>query len=223
VKALFITGAGTGVGKTFVAAALAHQLSARGKKVVALKPVATGFRAGDPDSDPAIFLRAAGLAPGEKNLARISPWRYAEPLSPDQAARHAGKTIAPKALVEYCRAAIRENQMTLIEGIGGAFTPLAENFLVADWIKALRAPFLLVTGSYLGTLTHTLATLEALGRRKLAPKAIVVSQPLEAPVPLRETLASLTAEAGGVPVFPLPHLAGNDGFAKAPDLTHLLK
>jgi len=223
VKALFITGSGTGVGKTFVAAALLHQLRAKGRDAIALKPVATGFREGDPDGDLDVLLRAAGLEVTENTLSRISRWRYSEPLSPDQAARKAGRPIERKALLDFCRAAIKENPMTLIEGIGGAFTPLAEGFLVADWIKALRVPFLLVAGSYLGTLSHTLATLEALAARKMKPTALIVSQAFNDPVPLRETVASLGENVKGLPVFPLPRQGGQNVHAKAPELLHLLK
>lgn len=223
MKALFITGVGTGVGKTFVAAALLHQLTAAGRKGAALKPVATGFVESDPESDAAILLRAANLEATEQAIARVSPWRYPDPLSPDQAAAKAGRPIAPEAVVDFCRKAIREKGTTLIEGIGGAFTPLAEGFLVADLIKALKVPALLVTASYLGTLSHTLAAVEALAARKIKPRAIIASQSLNGPVPLRETVRSLEANVKAIPIFPLPFQSGADAFARAPDLLHLLK
>jgi dethiobiotin synthetase len=91
VSAVFVSGTGTDIGKTFVTAALIHELRRRGRAVDALKPVVSGF---DPAqlaaSDPGVFLAALGRAPTAAALDRIAPWRYSAPLSPDMAARREG-------------------------------------------------------------------------------------------------------------------------------------
>lgn len=223
MSAVFITASGTEAGKTFAAAALVHQLKEEKRDALALKPVVTGYRDLDPKSDPAVLLRAMGLKVTRKNVAAIAPWRYREPLAPSQAAAKAGRPVERKVLLEFCRKGIEAHETTLIEGIGGAFVPLAGGFLVADWIAALKIPALLVTASYLGTLSHTLATLEALKARKIVPCAVIVTQTLTNPVPLPATVKSLEAEIGKIPVFPLPYQTGKDGWRSAPPMLHLLK
>lgn len=226
MRAFFITGVGTGVGKTFVSAALLYQLRAAGEKPFALKPVVTGFLENDEAGDSFQLMNALGINRSEETLAVVSPWRYIAPLSPDQSTRKEGKSINADALVDHCRATIAKNSVTLIEGVGGAFTPVTQNFLVVDWIVALNIPFLLVAGNYLGTLSHTLATVEALRARKIEPKAIIVSQTTDAldhPVSLEENVASLLSHLKDTVVLSLPYQSAAAGAAKTPDLVHLLK
>src|SRR5690606_37190392 len=163
---IFVTATGTGIGKTFITAALAAQSRAAGQTVTALKPVLSGFDPADLTSDAHLLLQAQGLALTSANLDRIAPWRFAAPLSPHMAAARDGKTIDFEALVAHCRNAMGEPEdLVLIEGVGGALVPVTDEHLVAHWIAALKIPALVVTGSYLGTLSHTIATVEALRGR----------------------------------------------------------
>jgi len=222
MTALFITATGTGLGKTVVTAALAHQLIAQNRAVRALKPVISGFDAADPDSDTAILLRALGRPVSAEWIAAISPWRFAAPLSPDMAAAREGRRIEPRTLARWCRVRIAEcDGLTLIEGVGGAFVPLDGDYLVADWIADLGCPSLLVTGSYLGTLSHTIAAVEAMAARDIAPAGLIVSASEEEPVPIEETTAALERRLR-LPAAILPRLAGPDPWTGAPDLTDLL-
>ncbi len=174
---LFVAGTHTGIGKTLVTAALAHQLRRAGRPVTAVKPVMSGFDAADlAGCDAGLLLAAQGIAPTEERVAGIAPYRFAAPISPDMAAAREGRTIALDALVAFCRATDRPGQATLVEGIGGAMTPLAPGATVLDWIAALGCPSVLVAGSYLGTLSHSLTALAAMGARGCAPRAIVVSE-----------------------------------------------
>jgi dethiobiotin synthetase len=107
MSAYFITGTGTHIGKTFVTAGLLRHLHEAGEPVWALKPVVSGFdmthaRA----SDPGLLLEAMNHATSPDCIARIAPWRFAAPLSPDMAAAREGKEIDFKALVAFCRDAI---------------------------------------------------------------------------------------------------------------------
>jgi dethiobiotin synthetase len=197
VPRVFIAGTHTGIGKTLVTASLAYRTGAR-----AMKPLATGFD-GMAGSDTEILCKAMGIRP---TLA-ISPFRFQAPLSPDMAAAREGRRVDLAALVSACAEA------ELIEGIGGVMTPLNERDTVLDWITALGCPTVLVAGSYLGTLSHTLTALEAMRARGLSPIAIVVSESLDSP-PLHETAATLSRFAR--PVFTVPRIAARNAWETAP-------
>jgi dethiobiotin synthetase len=205
---LFITSSGTGIGKTFVTRRLIAELKAAGRDVRALKPVASGFDAAHPeDSDTGQLLRALELEPTTANLDAVSPWRFAAPLSPDMAAARERRTVPFAALVAHCRAADRNGGVTLIEGIGGVMVPLDGEHTVLDWIAALEVPALLVVGSYLGTLSHSLTAVEALRARRVAMAGIVVSESEAEPVSTAETAATLARFSAPVPVCVLPRAA----------------
>ena len=168
MSTLFVTATGTEIGKTLVTAALCHELRAAGRPVRALKPVLSGY---DPatlaDSDPGVLLASLGEAATEEAVAGIAPWRFSAPLSPDMAAAREGRRLDLAEILAYCRAA--QGDPLLIEGIGGAMVPLNEQHTVLDWIAELGAPALVVTGSYLGTISHTLTTLAAIRGREAFP------------------------------------------------------
>lgn len=200
---LFVTASGTGVGKTFVMRALIDALRRARRSVRALKPIASGFDPGDPaNSDTGILLAAQGLDPTRENLDAVSPWRFAAPLSPDMAAARERRTIPFDGVVDFCRPP-PEAATTLIEGIGGVMVPLDAEHTVLDWIAAVDAPALLVTGSYLGALSHTLTAALALRSRACRTVAIVVSESESQPVPAAETAAVLRRFVA-TPVLVLP-------------------
>jgi len=201
---IFVTSSGTEIGKTFVTLQLIAELTSLGKRVRALKPVASGFDAAAADtSDSGLLLRALGLAVTTQNLDTVSPWRFAAPLSPDMAAAREQRSISWPALVRACRAPT-DADVTLIEGIGGVMVPLDAEHTVLDWIVALEAPALLVVGSYLGTLSHSLTAATALRSRGVPLAGIVVSESPEQPAPLEETAAVLERFLGPTPVQALP-------------------
>jgi len=204
----FITSSGTGIGKTFVTRQLIAELKAAGRRVRALKPVASGFDAADAEgSDTLQLLRALALEPTAANLDAVSPWRFAAPLSPDMAAARERRTIPFAALVAHCQAAGRGGDVTLIEGIGGVMVPLDYEHTVLDWIAALEVPTLLVVGSYLGTLSHSLTAAAALRARGVMIAGVVVSESEVEPVPTVETAAALARFITPVPVQALQRAA----------------
>ena len=211
MSATFITATGTDVGKTFVATALIRHLRAAGRVVEALKPVASGY---DPDkaatSDPGMLLTALERPVTPVMIERIAPWRFAAPVSPDLAAKLENRTVDFDALLAFCRVAIdRCPGSMLIEGIGGVMVPLDDTRTVLDWIVALKLPIIMVTGSYLGSLSHTLTSLDAVRRRAIAVKALVVNETPGATVPISDTIATLKRFADSIPVLPLPRLKSN--------------
>jgi dethiobiotin synthetase len=204
VTAIFITGTGTDVGKTFVGASLIRHLRQMGRSVDAIKPVVSGF---DPDqpaaSDPGILLQALGFPVTLQNIERISPWRFRAAISPDLAARREGRRIDVDDVVAFCKSAIEDRrEILLVEGVGGIMVPLDGQRTILDVMMALQLPLILVVGSYLGTISHTLTALDALFRRDMAVLAIIVSETPGSPVPLDETVAAIARFAE--PVIGLP-------------------
>ncbi len=193
MSAVFITGTGTDVGKTFVGAGLIRYLRNVGQRVNVLKPVASGFDPAAPSgSDPALLLEALGRDVNAAELQRISPWRFRAPISPDMAAYAEGKTIDFAEVIDFCSSAIVHNTgALLIEGVGGVMVPLDTQHTVLDVMVALQLPVILVTGSYVGTLSHTLCSQDVILRQALDLRAIVVSETVNAGVSLEATLSSL--------------------------------
>ena len=221
MSTVFVTASGTGVGKTFVTRRLIAELQAAHRTVRVLKPVVSGFDAADPDdSDSGELLRALGLARNAANLDAVSPWRFAAPLSPDMAAAREHRSISFGALIDFCRAPSAAD-VTLIEGIGGVMVPLDAEHTVLDWIADLRAPAVLVVGSYLGTLSHTLSAAAVLRERGCTLAAVIVSESAEQPAPLVETAAVIERFLRPTVVGVAPRV-GSAGGAAIPPLLPLL-
>jgi dethiobiotin synthetase len=212
MSAVFITATGTDIGKTFVTAGLIRYLRASGREVDALKPVMTGFDPAHPEaSDAGVLLTALGRPVTAAEIARISPFRFSAPLSPDMAARRERRDIDFDTLAAFSAdAAARARGTLLIEGIGGVMVPLNDRHTVLDWMVALTCPVILVTGSYLGSLSHALTSIDALGPRSIAIRAVVVNETPGSTVPLTDTVATLARFAAPIPVVALPHLPATD-------------
>jgi dethiobiotin synthetase len=208
VSAIFVTGTGTDVGKTFVTAGLIRHLRASGRAVEAIKPVISGFDAmALPASDAGALLAALGRAVTIEQIDRISPWRFKAPLSPDLAAHREGRALDFDALVEFSLSAADASRgVLLIEGVGGIMVPLDQTHTVLDWMSALRFPLLLVAGSYVGTISHTLTALQVLARRNLDVAAIVVSESEGSAASLDESVATITRFADSIDVIGLPRV-----------------
>jgi dethiobiotin synthetase len=193
MSAAFITGTGTDIGKTFVAAGLIRALRRAGRPVRALKPVVSGFDpAAAQDSDPGVLLAALGQPVTPETIAAIAPWRYRAPLSPDMAARREGSAIDFDAVLGFCRQAMAQRDgVLLIEGVGGIMVPLDARRTVLDWMEALGLPVILVCGSYLGSISHTLTAVDVLVRHGLRPATLVVNETAGSTVGLPETVETL--------------------------------
>jgi dethiobiotin synthetase len=225
MSAAFISATGTGVGKTFVTAGLIRHCRARGETVDALKPVVSGF---DPAalaaSDPGMLLAALGRPLALEEAQRISPWRFAAPLSPDMAAAREGRAIDFNELVKLCDGAIAARRGRLfIEGIGGIMVPLDASRTVLDLITALRLPLVLVAGSYVGTLSHTLTALQVIARRNIEVAAVVVSESEASAAPLDETVATIARFADSIDVVGLPRLAEGATHPAFADIVDLIR
>jgi dethiobiotin synthetase len=207
--AVFVTASGTDIGKTYVVEALLRQWRQSGRLVAVLKPLLSGYDPADAaSSDTGRLLTASGVAITPESIDLVSPWRYAAPLSPDMAAAREGKTVPVDDVIAYCAAAIAEadesGMSLLIEGIGGVMVPLDDTRTVADLIAALGIPAILVGGSYLGSLSHTLTAYEALRARNVTVDSVIVSETPDSDVPLDETRDVLARFVVPVPVEVMP-------------------
>jgi len=189
----FITSTGTGIGKSFITAGLVRQAKALGKSVAAYKPIMTGCTEGPIEqSDAGILLQALELPASFANIERIAPWRFKAPLAPSMAARLEKQSIDFNALVRFGHDAMAETKdVVLIEGVGGVMVPLDDTRTVLDWIEELHIEATLVTGTYLGALSHTLTALDALQHRKIPIFAIIVNESAESTVALQATVDEL--------------------------------
>ncbi len=173
---LFFTGTDTGVGKTLVTAAVARSLRARGREVVVCKPVATGARPAGGRwlaDDTAVLAEAAGLG---DDWEGVTPWAFPDPVAPPLAARRRGVALTLTAIAAAVRRRERPGAALLVEGIGGLLCPLTEAETVADLVRELALPLVVVARRSLGTLNHTLLTLEVARARGLAVAGVVVSE-----------------------------------------------
>ncbi len=202
MRRYFITATGTDIGKTFLTCLLAQQLRHTGYSVHALKPIISGFTT--EGSDTHAILHSLGLPCDAAHIEAISPWRFTAPLSPDMAAAREGHEILFADVLRFA-ATPSQTDVTLIEGAGGVMTPLTQDKTMLDLAKALNIHTILVAGSYLGTLSHTLTALAALAAANVPVTMVAVSETAGSTVSLDDTVSSLS-HFTPLPIIALPRL-----------------
>lgn len=179
-RGIFITGTDTGVGKTVVAATLARLLRVRGLNVGVMKPVTSGCReeGGHLISDDAQLLcQAAGVAYSDD----VAPYLLREPVAPAEAAKQDGVRIDfGRIRAAYDRLAA-DHDFMIVEGAGGLMVPLAGGLLVADLVRQLDLPLLVVARPNLGTINHTVLTCFAAGQMELKVAGVIINNYPSAP------------------------------------------
>jgi|SRR5579864_6805975 len=155
-KIIFITGTDTGVGKTVFTALLLHHLRTSGVHALAMKPFCSGDRA------DVRLLRA--MQDRELSEHEINPFYFAEPIAPLVAARRHHKSISLAKVLQRIKRISHRCEILLIEGSGGLLVPLGEDFLVSDLIRRLDSKVIIVSRNRLGTINHTLLTINSLQR-----------------------------------------------------------
>ena len=178
MSGLFITGTDTGVGKTFVGAHLLKFLRDRGVRACYQKWVSTGE--GGKPQDLLFCLDFAGFVPGPNLFSSLAPYCFTTPASPHLAAQLEGREINPDVLIRCTKELQLQFDLVLVEGVGGVLVPLRRDLLLADFLSSLFLPTLVVARSGLGTLNHTLLTLEALKTRKVPVLGVVFSDEKQA-------------------------------------------
>lgn len=169
LKGLFITGTDTGIGKTLTSAGLARLLLNRGVSVGVFKPVASGRTVSE---DGKLLQKAARLP--NSAYRGIVPVHFKQPLAPWVAAWKEGKVDLVKVEKAYQKAK-NSCDFLIVEGVGGIRVPIAQNFFVTDWMVKWELPVLVVARAGLGTINHTLLTVEALQKRKIKVLGVLVN------------------------------------------------
>ena len=225
MRGVFISGTGTGIGKTFVTRALAAGLCSKGERVAALKPVETGYT--DPARSDAQALAQACARPELADYAGC--FRARLPLSPYAATLEGEPACPTPALLQRgIEAAVAPDDVVLVEGAGGLLVPLDARYTTLDLAQTLGLPLLLVAPNRLGVLSDTLALFDCAERRGLRVLAVV----LVAPAPAAEDASArsnrrILLDRLPVPVIPFPHLADDLALlgevASTSGLVHLVR
>jgi dethiobiotin synthetase len=213
VRGLLVTGTGTEIGKTVVAAVIANTARRAEARVAVFKPAISGlvdyplapetWRSAPELPDHALLRLAAGSAQGDDDIA---PYRYGPPVSPHLAAELAGERIDPDLLRGSALAATQDADLLVCEGVGGFLVPLTADYLVRDLARDLALPVVIVGAPALGTINHTLLTVESVRAAGLEVASVVLNRwPAEPSTMERSNLETIEL-LGGVPVETLPEL-----------------
>lgn len=174
MKSYFITGTDTGVGKTMITAALAACMRKMNIDVGVMKPVATGAltKTGFKSDDVSVLHRASKVTDAE---SEINPIFMPLPASPYDASKALGMKFDKKIIFEQFEKLKNRHQMMIVEGIGGMLTPLTRDYFVADMIKEMNLEAIIVTRSTLGTLNHTMMTVNTCRSYDIPVRGIIIN------------------------------------------------
>jgi dethiobiotin synthetase len=172
MKGIFITGTDTGVGKTFVAEGILRALKDMGYDVCPMKPVETGCGGRLIPHDAMRLIQASGV---KEPLDVINPYRFRLPVAPAVASEIEGVRIDRRRILSIYRELLNRYDLTLVEGAGGIMVPVYRDYLFLDLIKDLDAPVIIVTRPGLGTINHTLMTIEVARTRSIKVYGVIIN------------------------------------------------
>ena len=176
MNGFFITGTDTDVGKTVVTACLTTLFKSQGIDVGVMKPIETGV---DPacnssaNSDAKFLMEVSG---NTDSADEVCPYRFKTPASPYQAAQIAERAIQPATIIENFKLLQSHHNLMLIEGIGGLLVPITNRYNVANLALEMGLPLIIVSRLRLGTLNHTLLTINAARQHGLKIKGVILNQ-----------------------------------------------
>ena len=197
-KALYIIGTDTDCGKTIVTAALAAFLKEQGVAVGVMKP----FESASEDS---VFLKK--IAGSTDPLSQINPYHFDEPLAPGVAAERHGIEVSFEKVEEIFHNLKKRHDILLLEGAGGLLVPLAQEATHLEWIDRLNIPVLVVARLGLGTINHTLLTLNVLEHQAIAVKGVLLNEITPKKSIAEETNPEVLRDFYRVPLWGVfPHL-----------------
>ncbi|HMJ95804.1 MAG TPA: dethiobiotin synthase [Thermoleophilaceae bacterium] len=209
MRGVFVTGTDTEVGKSVVAAAICAALAARGERVAAFKPAVSGL-----DEEPGEFGHdhelLASVASAGQSPEDVAPWRFRPSVSPHHAAELAGELIEPAQLVE----AARGHELLVCEGVGGLLVPITPGYLVRDLAIDLELPLVVAARTGLGTINHTLLTVEAARAAGLKVAGVVMTPWPDEPTEMERSNRATVERLAGLRVSGLPRTTP-DGLAEA--------
>ncbi len=213
MRGLFVTGTGTEVGKTVVAAAIAHTARTAGERVAVFKPAVSGlddhplasevWESASVLPDHALLRLAAGSRQGDDQVA---PYRYGPAVSPHLAAELASERIDPDRLRGEALAATEDADLLVCEGVGGFLVPLTTDYLVRDLARDLGLPVVVAASPGLGTINHTLLTIQAVREAGLEAVGVVITPWPAEPSAMERSNLETIGRLASVEVETLPHL-----------------
>ena len=211
--AIFLTGTGTGVGKTVAGCIIAAHWAAQGKSPRVMKPAESGcaLEGGHLVPRDAIALRTA--AGDGRPMEEICPYRYEIPLTPAHAAEREGAAPDLERIAGSIEALKKEKSPLLVEGAGGLLAPLAAGVLMSDLARRANLPLVLVAPLGLGSINHTLLSVREAGRQGLRVLGVILSDTTGEAIPAAERNPAAIADLCGenAPLLGvIPHLAGVD-------------
>jgi dethiobiotin synthetase len=199
---VFVTGTDTGVGKSVLAATICAGLAARGERVAALKPAVTGLE--DPGEWPPDHELLAAAASAGQSSDEVAPYRFGPAVSPHYAAELSGASIDADALLGAVRDAGEGSDALVVEGVGGLMVPLTPEYLVRDLAADLALPVVIAARTGLGTINHTLLTLEAARSSGLRVAGVVMTPWPDDPEPIERSNRATVERLGRVRFSGLP-------------------
>jgi dethiobiotin synthetase len=205
LRGCFVTGTDTGVGKTVLAAAIVAQLRASGVAATALKPIVTGLDQptdGGWPHDHQLLASVSGSAPEDVGLIRYGP-----AVSPHLAAELSSRPIDVARLRHVAGEAANGSEVVVVEGVGGLLVPLADGYAVRDLARDLLLPLVVAARPGLGTINHTLLTLEAARAGGLHISGVVLTPWPREPGPIERSNRDTIERLGSVPVGTLARVA----------------
>jgi dethiobiotin synthetase len=191
-KAYFITATDTEVGKTFITAGLGAAARNTGKNVGMMKPISCGGI-----EDALFFKKMVGL---DDTVDLINPVKFKQPLSPYAASKTEKIKIDIAKIKSDLRYLCGSRDIVLVEGLGGAMAPIKKDYYVADMIKDLGIPAIIIARAGLGTINHTLMTIEVLKKRKIKIAGIIMNN-FDNSEPSQKTNKQVIEEHSGIPVI----------------------
>jgi dethiobiotin synthetase len=208
-RGLFVTGTDTEVGKTTVAAAICAALAERGERVAAFKPAVTGL-----DEDPGEWGHdhelLASVANAGQSPEDVAPYRFGPPLSPHLAAEQAGVEIDTERLAAAANDAAAAADVLVVEGVGGLMVPLTPSYLIRNLAVELELPLVIAARTGLGTINHSLLTIEAAWTAELEVAGVVLTPWPKAPAPIELSNGETVERLGEVPVSALPETSPDE-------------
>jgi dethiobiotin synthetase len=206
MRGLFVTGTDTEAGKTIVTAAIVAGLMAAGVRVAAFKPVVTGLDDPAPapwPRDHELLATLTGVPPSD-----VAPLTFGPAVSPHLAAELAGVRIEPAELLAAARRAAADADALVVEGVGGLLVPLTTGYAIRDFAVDLELGVIVAARPGLGTINHTLLTLEAARSAGLTVRAVVITPWPSASEPIHQSNRATIERLGAVEVVTLPPLDG---------------
>ncbi|GAB4536021.1 MAG: dethiobiotin synthase [Thermodesulfovibrionia bacterium] len=216
MKGIFITGTDTGVGKTFVGMGIIEAMKEKGINVCPMKPVETGcgLRRGRLiPHDTLKLLKASGV---DEEIDMVNPYRFKRPLAPMVSAMLEGTRIQKGRIISRYRYLSERYDLTLVEGAGGIMVPLYKGYLYLDLIKELKLPIVIVSRPSLGTINHTLLTIEIARREGIDIIGVIINYAIRLNKGIAErTNPDVIEKLGGVRILGVvPHVKDSNSWIK---------